>query len=422
MPPMSSGGLQQPQHEPLLSDALLPAISDRSPETVESKGDVDGEGDGDEEDDDANVITPKKRRHCYTFGQKKAIVSAIDKGKTVGEKIDIRTREGITGQQLSKFRHALEQIELSTAQRPSLKRRKQSRSGLTGLLSAQIEGEIRQWIIERRRGSAALQVTASDVVTHVNEKYRSVLGPRIVGRGWLQGFLHRARLSHRRRTTTKDVTSPQLLDTVARFRVQLQDEQWFVDDRRVPVFNMDETYIFCDMPAATTIDETGAKSVPIGCGKHEKDRVSIVLCVSTTGEKMPPLLIYKSGKPRSKKAMAADADEEKTAPPPKKKARRGKDTVPDNKVMREVVTVDGHEHVSFVAKNPTGYMNERVMLGWLTEMYGQHHTDHVLTSSSSSLSGLSPSSPGLSSASQSSLGLSSSPRRRPPMLARAAVC
>jgi hypothetical protein len=60
------------------------------------------------------------------------------------------------------------------------------------------------------------------------------------------------------------------------------------------IFNMDETPIWKDTPAKRTYDFAGVKSVPLKTTKHEKDRLTLVLCVSLLGELLPPLLIFKS--------------------------------------------------------------------------------------------------------------------------------
>ena len=60
------------------------------------------------------------------------------------------------------------------------------------------------------------------------------------------------------------------------------------------IFNMDETPIWKDTPPKRTYDFAGAKSVPIKTTKHDKDRLTLVLCVSLLGGFLPPLLIFKS--------------------------------------------------------------------------------------------------------------------------------
>ena len=56
---------------------------------------------------------------------------------------------------------------------------------------------------------------------------------------------------------------------------------------------MDETPIWLDMLAQTTVDHVGAKSIPIKTTGHEKARVTIVLTAKASGQKMPPLIVFK---------------------------------------------------------------------------------------------------------------------------------
>ncbi|KAG3137648.1 hypothetical protein PI126_g17296 [Phytophthora idaei] len=58
------------------------------------------------------------------------------------------------------------------------------------------------------------------------------------------------------------------------------------DAKFAPVYNMGQTAIYIDMNPNTTIDFVGTKHVDAVRGMTE--RVSVFLCASGTGEKLPP--------------------------------------------------------------------------------------------------------------------------------------
>jgi len=61
------------------------------------------------------------------------------------------------------------------------------------------------------------------------------------------------------------------------------------------MWNMDETPLWLDMPYRTTIESKGARRVPCATTGSEKKRVTVVLCASQHGQKMPPCLIVSPG-------------------------------------------------------------------------------------------------------------------------------
>ena len=61
------------------------------------------------------------------------------------------------------------------------------------------------------------------------------------------------------------------------------------------IFNMDETGVFFKDGKQTTFEVQGSDCAG---GKHAKDKITVALCASMTGEKLTPLVIGKSRKPR----------------------------------------------------------------------------------------------------------------------------
>lgn len=88
--------------------------------------------------------------------------------------------------------------------------------------------------------------------------------------------------------------------TVEEYKVRFQEllKEFNPSD----IFNLDETGLFYKLlPNWTLCSEAKAKGT-----KSTKERVSVVLCTSYTGEKVPPLVIGKAAKPRSFKGLDMD--------------------------------------------------------------------------------------------------------------------
>ena len=113
--------------------------------------------------------------------------------------------------------------------------------------------------------------------------------------GWFTGFKKRHNIVLRIVTSYSRKYSDAELDKKQReYVTQLLAEIQSKEVDYTFIFNMDETPIWKDTPPKTTYDFSGARSVPVQTTKHEKDRLTLVLCVSLLGELLPPLIIFKS--------------------------------------------------------------------------------------------------------------------------------
>ena len=62
---------------------------------------------------------------------------------------------------------------------------------------------------------------------------------------------------------------------------------------------MDETPVWCDMVAETTIDAVGKKSITLKTTGHEKPRVSVCLATKADGTKLKSMVVFKGAKRES---------------------------------------------------------------------------------------------------------------------------
>ncbi|KAL1421359.1 hypothetical protein MTO96_023153 [Rhipicephalus appendiculatus] len=51
--------------------------------------------------------------------------------------------------------------------------------------------------------------------------------------------------------------------------------------------------VFFDMPRASTVNEVGAREVRVMTTGYEKQRVTVMLCITADDRKLPPYIILK---------------------------------------------------------------------------------------------------------------------------------
>ncbi|CAB1098020.1 unnamed protein product [Ectocarpus sp. CCAP 1310/34] len=74
-------------------------------------------------------------------------------------------------------------------------------------------------------------------------------------------------------------------------------------------FNMDETPVWLELPGNTTVARTSQKEVAVKTGGKEKVRITAVLAANMSGDKLPPLLIFKGKHTAQGKPLAPNSIE-----------------------------------------------------------------------------------------------------------------
>ncbi|CAI7874699.1 unnamed protein product [Closterium sp. NIES-54] len=59
------------------------------------------------------------------------------------------------------------------------------------------------------------------------------------------------------------------------------------------IINADQTPLWLEMPATTTVDQTGVRSVPIRSAGYQKERVTVMLACTADGMKLRPWVFFK---------------------------------------------------------------------------------------------------------------------------------
>ena len=111
--------------------------------------------------------------------------------------------------------------------------------------------------------------------------------------GWLQRFMMRNGLSLRRKTTVCQRPPADSIPKLVSFITHLRQLQKKHKYQPADTFAMDETACWMDMPSDTTIDVTGARSIPIKTTGHEKDHFTVILTARADGTKLKPYVVFK---------------------------------------------------------------------------------------------------------------------------------
>lgn len=199
-----------------------------------------------------------------------------------------------------------------------------------------LEDELEEFVKGKRKN--ALPVTAKDIRMKALEiATRYGLTTFKASRSWIDKFMRRKGFSLRRRTTICQKLPPdfeQKLVSYQGYLLFLRKKYQFLLSQ---IGNADETPIWLDMPRNYTVNEIGSRQVPIKTSGYEKQRVTVMLCITADGHKLPPYIIFKR----------------KTIPKPKKGSS---EAFPPGVIIRA---------------QTKGWMTEELMQDWLEYVWAQ---------------------------------------------------
>ena len=140
------------------------------------------------------------------------------------------------------------------------------------------------------RSSSFQQVDNEESPSHIDFK---------ASRGWLTKFKKRNGLSLRRKTSVAQQDPERMIAKVVSYVTRVR---WLQKKHKYSHSNinaMDDTPVWCDMVAETTIDAVGKKSITLKTTGHEKPRVSVCLAAKADGTKLKPMVVFKGAKRES---------------------------------------------------------------------------------------------------------------------------
>lgn len=161
----------------------------------------------------------------------------------------------------------------------------------------------KHWVESRR--SRGLQVSSKLIMKKAQVTFNDMNQNDVsdidfkASRGWLTKFKKRNGLSLRRKTFVAQQDPERMIAKVVSYVIQVR---WLQKKHKYSHSNinaMDETPVWCDMVAETTIDAVGKKSITLKTTGHEKPRVSVCLAAKADGTKLKPMVVFKGAKRES---------------------------------------------------------------------------------------------------------------------------
>jgi len=114
-------------------------------------------------------------------------------------------------------------------------------------------------------------------------------------RGWLENFMKRADLRLRRRTTVAQKTPDMMVEKMVAFIRFMEKARKRLKVEAADIYAMDETAVWFDMVAESTVNQKGAKTIAMKTTGHEKSRLTVILTANGEGVKLKPYVVFFGG-------------------------------------------------------------------------------------------------------------------------------
>lgn len=165
--------------------------------------------------------------------------------------------------------------------------------GLGTTLPPDAELVLVEWIADlRREGVPVAAVMLQLRAREVSAEYGVPSGSFGATWEWRRGFLKRHALSFRAQTHAGQQTPADAMEAARQFAASVRATMRIEGITRV--FNADQTGVFFESLPRRTVDESGATTVWVKCGKKQKERLTAMVLGSSTGVKYPLFVIIKT--------------------------------------------------------------------------------------------------------------------------------
>ena len=220
----------------------------------------------------------------YTPEQKLKVLQTLDEIQNVNQTARMYQIKSTKTIRYWKNREQVKMLDrCNRAANNKTKRRRLFGGGCKPKFSS-IENELNNWIDSKRHEKLAVSCKAArERAAYINKNSINATNFK-ASRGWLQRYFKRFLRSLRRRTHL--ATQNNKCATITRNTIlsHLNVLNYVATNyEKKNIFNMDETPLYIDMPAATTIDNVGEKSIDVVTSGYEKHRISCVLTISASG-------------------------------------------------------------------------------------------------------------------------------------------
>ena len=167
--------------------------------------------------------------------------------------------------------------------------------------NADLEEDLLDWIHERRANS--LRVSRKLTMRKAKYMHDETAGDDPVAknrfharRGWLEKFMKRNCLSLRRRTTTIQKDPAHIVDRLVQYVLHVRRMSRKYKLNPNSILAMNETAVWADMTAPTTVERCGEREVILKSTSHEKVRISVCLTAKADGTKLKPFIVFGGAK------------------------------------------------------------------------------------------------------------------------------
>lgn len=189
------------------------------------------------------------------------------------------------------------------------------------------------WILEKRNKSERVSRNmirrhAKEVFVTLDDTGRTFFS---ASRGWLEKFMVRNQLSLRRKTTMAQKDPDDMCKKLATFIAYVSQLRIKYKVEAQDIIAMDETSVWFDMVANTSVDHRGANSISLKSTGNEKSHLTVVLAAKGDCTKLKPYIVFK-------------------------------------KAVREVKALQATKRV-VIASSVNGWMNDSLTTDWLDKVY-----------------------------------------------------
>lgn len=188
----------------------------------------------------------------------------------------------------------LSQISRWKSQEESMKKKGKKESKVVkrnrSIQWPELEALLKTWIINRRKqgfvvsGSSILREARGQAV---RMKLDSFKGSSF----WIHSFMKRNKLSIRAVSSVGQKLPEDWVekkDAFVKYVTQIKDNYALTQ-----IGNMDEVPVTFDMPSKFTVEQKGSSDVRVTTSGAEKNRFTVVLCVTANGDKLPAYVIFR---------------------------------------------------------------------------------------------------------------------------------
>ena len=237
-----------------------------------------------------DLIKIAKKKRSFDVETKLAIVAFAEKT----DKSKAADRYGVHRPNVVKWCKQKEELKKLRDEKGNLGSKRLAGGGRR-LKDADFDKELADWVREmrskKRRVTRQVLQRQARLMWKESEKFTA-------SEGWLTNFFKRHNFSTRRPTTVCQKEPKEYEKVLIDYILYL--EKLRIKKQYESIFSCDETGIFLDQSNSLTINERGAREIPVLTTGHDKMRISVMLTARDDGIKCKPSVLLNRVRPVQK--------------------------------------------------------------------------------------------------------------------------